>query len=85
VKRLLAALFVVSALMCLLMYRGGLPFGTSALLPLFASILLLLAMAREMPHARLLVYEGDDHFAYHNQVARFANAVDAFLQEVHPA
>jgi pimeloyl-ACP methyl ester carboxylesterase len=43
------------------------------------------AMAREMPHARLLVYVGDDHFAYHNQVARFANAVDTFLQEVHPA
>ncbi len=43
------------------------------------------AMARELPRARLLVYEADDHFAYFNQVARFANAVDAFLEEVSPA
>ena len=43
------------------------------------------AMAREIPDARLLVYQADDHFAYFNQVARFANAVDAFISEVSPA
>jgi len=61
VKRLLAALLVVSALMCLLMYRGGLPFGTSALLPLFAPILLLMAMALIWPleKAIQLLYRAD--------------------------
>lgn len=39
-------------------------------------------MQKELPNARLLVYEADDHFAYFNQTARFATAVDAFLQEV---
>ncbi len=39
------------------------------------------AMAREMPDARLLVYQADDHFAYKHQTARFATAVDAFLEE----
>ena len=39
-------------------------------------------MQKELPNARLLVYEVDDHFAYFNQTARFATAVDAFLQEV---
>ncbi len=39
------------------------------------------AMAREMPNATLLVYEGDDHWAYQNQLDRFVNAVEAFLEE----
>lgn len=39
------------------------------------------AMAREMPGATLLVYAGDDHWAYQNQPARFTNAVEAFLEE----
>ncbi|MGI6687239.1 MAG: alpha/beta fold hydrolase [Christensenellales bacterium] len=38
-------------------------------------------MAREMPRATLLVYQGDDHWAYQNQPARFANAVEAFMEE----
>lgn len=42
-------------------------------------------MAKDMPDARLLVYQADDHFAYRNQPARFANAVEAFLEEVDPA
>lgn len=33
-----------------------------------------------LPDARLLVYRGEDHFAYLNQVKRFANAADAYLQ-----
>lgn len=40
------------------------------------------AMEKELPDARLLVYEADDHFAYLNQASRFANAVDAFLEGV---
>lgn len=40
------------------------------------------AMRREIPDARLLVYEADDHFAYLNQPARFVTAVEAFLEEV---
>lgn len=39
------------------------------------------AMAQAMPNATLLVYEGDDHWAYQNQLARFVNAVEAFLEE----
>lgn len=39
------------------------------------------AMAREMQKATLLVYQGDDHWAYQNQLARFVNAVEAFLEE----
>lgn len=42
-------------------------------------------MQRELPNARLLVYEADDHFAYKNQPARFATAVEAFLEEVEEA
>jgi len=42
------------------------------------------AMAREMPNATLLVYEGEDHWAYQNQLARFVNAVEAFLEEDFP-
>lgn len=38
-------------------------------------------MAREMQKATLLVYQGDDHWAYQNQLARFVNAVEAFLEE----
>lgn len=41
-------------------------------------------MARELIDARLLVYAADDHFAYLNQAARFANAVDIFLGEDLP-
>lgn len=40
------------------------------------------AMRREIPDARLLVYESDDHFAYLNQPARFVTAVETFLEEV---
>ena len=39
------------------------------------------ALQRGLPDARLLVYQADDHWAYRNQPVRFANAVDAFLQE----
>lgn len=39
------------------------------------------AMAAEMKDARLLVYKADDHFAYFNQLSRFANAVEIFLEE----
>ncbi len=39
------------------------------------------AMAADMPQATLLVYQGDDHWAYQNQPARFCNAVEAFLEE----
>lgn len=39
------------------------------------------AMAREMPDAALLVYAGDDHWAYQNQMDRFVNAAEAFLEE----
>lgn len=42
------------------------------------------AMAREMPGATLLVYQGDDHWAYQNQLDRFVNAVEAFLEEDFP-
>ena len=37
-------------------------------------------MQRELKQATLLIYEKDDHFAYLNQLARFANAADAFLE-----
>ncbi|MDD4079841.1 MAG: alpha/beta hydrolase [Eubacteriales bacterium] len=42
------------------------------------------AMAEEMPDATLLIYGGEDHWAYQNQAARFANAVEAFLEEDFP-
>ena len=41
-------------------------------------------MAREMPDATLLIYQGEDHWAYQNQPARFVNAVEAFLEEDFP-
>lgn len=37
-------------------------------------------MEKQMPDACLLVYEEDDHFAYMNQLARFATAVDVFME-----
>lgn len=42
-------------------------------------------MEKEMPNAQLLVYEGDDHFAYKNQLSRFVTAVECFLEEVEKA
>lgn len=44
VKRLYAALFVVSSLVTLLIYRAGWAFGTNALVPLLAPLLLLIAL-----------------------------------------
>ncbi len=38
-------------------------------------------MRELIPDCRLLVYLSDDHWAYRNQLARFANAVDVFLEE----
>ncbi len=38
-------------------------------------------MRNLMPDARLLVYQADDHWAYKNQLARFATAVDVFAGE----
>ncbi len=38
-------------------------------------------MQKMLPDCRLLVYLADDHWAYRNQLARFANAVDSFLEE----
>ena len=38
-------------------------------------------MQKMLPDCRLLVYLADDHWAYRNQLARFANAVDSFLKE----
>lgn len=42
-------------------------------------------MEKEMPDAKLLVYEADDHWAYKNQLERFATAAGLFLQEVSEA
>ena len=39
-------------------------------------------MEKELHDARLLIYEGDDHFAYNNQLARFVTACEAFLEGV---
>ena len=41
-------------------------------------------MAREMPDATLLIYQGEDHWAYQNQPDRFDNPVEAFLEEDFP-
>jgi len=41
-------------------------------------------MAREIPNAALMIYQGEDHWAYQNQPARFVNAVEAFLEEDFP-
>ena len=61
VKRLYVALFLVGALLSLLMYKGGLPFGSSALLPLLSPLLLLLAMALTWPFEKAvqLLYRWD--------------------------
>lgn len=37
-------------------------------------------MEKEMPNATLVVFEGDDHFAYFNQGDRFNRVLDAFLR-----
>ena len=35
---------------------------------------------KEMPDATLVVFEGDDHFAYFHQPDRFCRVLDAFLR-----
>ena len=37
-------------------------------------------MEKEMPDATLVVFEGDDHFAYFHQPDRFCRVLDAFLR-----
>lgn len=37
-------------------------------------------MEDKMPNAALVVFEGDDHFAYINQAVRFNSVLDAFLR-----
>ena len=37
-------------------------------------------MEKEMPNAALVVFEGDDHFAYFNQANRFNLVLEAFLR-----
>lgn len=37
-------------------------------------------MEKEIPDAGLVVFEGDDHFAYLRQWPRFTQVVKAFLQ-----
>lgn len=49
VKRLYAAFLILALLLACLLRRFGLPLGTSALLPLFAPLLLLLAMFLAWP------------------------------------
>lgn len=39
-------------------------------------------MHKELPDNRLLVYEADDHWAYHHQQERFATAAGLVLEEV---
>lgn len=43
------------------------------------------ALEKELPSARLLVYEADDHFAYKNQLPRFVTAITCFLEEIEAA
>lgn len=38
-------------------------------------------MEKLLPNATLVVFEGDDHFAYFNQARRFNLVLDAFLKE----
>ena len=38
-------------------------------------------MEKEMKNAVLVVFEGDDHFAYFHQADRFNRVLDAFLKE----
>lgn len=37
-------------------------------------------MEKEMPNAGLAIFEGDDHFAYYHQMARFLKVIDIFLR-----
>ena len=38
-------------------------------------------MEKEFPDAGLVLFEGDDHFAYWHQIDRFNHIIDAFLKE----
>lgn len=38
-------------------------------------------MEKEMPNACLVIFEGDNHYAYFNQGARFNRVLDAYLKE----
>lgn len=37
-------------------------------------------MAKEMPNATLIVFQGDDHFAYFHQMRRFLSVIEYFLR-----
>lgn len=39
-------------------------------------------MKKGLQNARLLVYQGDDHWAYNNQLPRYVTACESFLEEV---
>ncbi|MEG0423298.1 MAG: alpha/beta hydrolase, partial [Erysipelotrichaceae bacterium] len=36
-------------------------------------------MEKQMPNAKLVVFQGDDHFAYFHQMRRFLEVCDCFL------
>jgi hypothetical protein len=38
-------------------------------------------MEKEMKDAGLVVFEKEDHYAYHNQSARFHKIVEVFLEK----
>ena len=38
-------------------------------------------MEKLMPNAALVVFEGDDHYAYFHQAQRFNLVLEAFLKE----
>ncbi len=61
VKRLYASLMLVGALLCLALYKLGLPFGSSALLPMLAPLWVLLAMFLSWPVEKgiQLLYRAD--------------------------
>ena len=37
-------------------------------------------MEKQMPHATLVVFHHDDHFAYYHQLPRFLRVIDAYLE-----
>ena len=38
-------------------------------------------MEKELANGVLVVFEGDDHFAYYHQADRFNRVLDAYLKE----
>ena len=85
--------FVSDSLMLINQMNGVYPVKNVDLVPIYNDVRKLLMqfeavafemgkiMEKEMPNATLVVFEGDDHYAYFHQWVRFNKVLDAYLKE----